>query len=241
MGKWDMSAEEYDELFAYLTNVIFLVCSDCGYDYHIAGTAAILFRRIYHKLSKSNHSNANNLNDDPRLVAVVCVFITAKSKDCNIKSIKTFLSKIRRHDANFQYGEEEIMLSELQCLHILSFDLNIFLPFEVCSDLLMECCLLDILGSVWQLLLKTFKSDIYLLYPPYLIAMASIFIVVCTQSEHLNVDFKIFMQKINIPFEDIEEVSARIIKKLFVKKKEMSNDDDKGNKKKKQHSVPMNV
>ena len=231
--KWSLSIEELNDLFSYLTDFIFLVCSECGYDYHIAAISSILFRRIYQKV-KAREEN-NNFNDDPRLICVVCIFITAKSKDCNISCINSFLAKIRKkHDPNFKYFEKDVIVSELQCLQILCFDLNIFLPFEVCSDLLMKCGRLDILGFVWKLLLKTFKTDIYLQFPPYLVAMASIYIVACTQSNELNIDFDVFLKRISISFEDIQRCTQQIIKKLFVKKRKESSNT-------KHHNVPTHI
>merc|ERR1712228_294895 len=132
-------------------------------------------------------------------------------------------------DPNFLYLQKDVIRSELQCLQILSFDLNIFLPFEVCCDFLAKCGRLDILGFVWKLLLKTFKTNIYLLCPPYVIAMASIFIVCSTQSNELNIDFDIFLKKINIPFRDVQDVAKKIIKQLFV------------NKKKRKKNVPTHI
>eukprot|EP01084_Bolivina_argentea_P044106 81192_1 len=87
-SKWNITHREYNELFSYLTEFIFVLCHECGYDYHIAGIASILFRRIY-QMQKQKQHNAFSFNDDPRLIAVVCVFVTAKSKDCNIKSIES--------------------------------------------------------------------------------------------------------------------------------------------------------
>ena len=214
--KWNLNNNEYDELFNYLSKFIFLVCHSLSYDYHIAGTAAILFRRIYQKYPTIKEvNNDKNFNDDPRLIAIVCIFITAKSKDMNISTVNAFLNKIKKsHDPKFKYNQDDITRSELFCVKILSFDLNVFLPFEACSDLLMECNALHILRDCWKLLLMTLKTNIYLQYPPYLIAMATIYII-CNQN-HTNIDFEIFLRKIDIPFENITEVTKIIIKKLFV-------------------------
>jgi len=214
-ARWGLNKSQYDDLFSYLTKFIFLVCSDCGYDYHIAGIAAILFRRMYQK--SSSLSDSNVLNDDPRLIAVCCIFITAKSKDCNISSINGFLGKIKKHhDPKFKYDQDTVLQSELLCLKVLSFDLNIFLPFEICSDLLMKCSALNLLPHVWKLLLDTFKSNIYLRYPPYLVAMGCIYIV-CQQG-HLDVDFEIFLRTFHIPLDNITEVSTFIIRHCYVKR-----------------------
>merc|ERR1711879_183300 len=127
------------------------------------------------------------------------------------------------------------------CLKILSFDLNIFLPFEICSDFLMKCSALNLLPFVWRILLMTFKTNIYLLFPPYLIAMACIFIV--CQLDHLNhaVDFEIFMRTFHIPLDNITEVTRYIIKHCFVipSTNGTKNTDTKLGKEK--GSVPVNV
>lgn len=241
--KWSLSGEQYDRLFSYLTKFIFLVCSDCGYDYHIAGIAAILFRRVFQ--AHPSLPELKDLNDDPRLIAVSCIFITAKSKDCNITSINAFIGKIRQsHDALFFYGQDALIQSELLCLKILCFDLNIFLPFEASSDLLMKCDQLDILQHVWKVLLITFKSNIYLLFPPYVVAMGAIYIV-CNQ-EHLNLDFEIFLKEFQIPFENVTEVTKYIVAHSFAQqshadgdaKQEQSNDK---NRKKQTCPVPISV
>eukprot|EP01084_Bolivina_argentea_P134134 236660_1 len=71
-SKWNISISEFNELFCYLTEFQFIICHLFGYDYHCASKASILFRRIY-------QLNINNdlYNDDPRLICIICIFISA--------------------------------------------------------------------------------------------------------------------------------------------------------------------
>lgn len=225
---------EFNELFSYLSKFIFIVCESLNYDYHIAGTAVILFRRIYHKFLELKNK------DDPRLIAVVCIFITAKAKDMNIKSAQVFLMAITlKHDKNFKYNEKDIIKMEFLCLKIISFDLNVFLPFEPCSDLLMECKRLDILRDCWKLILMTMKTNIYLLYPPYLITMSCIYIV-CNM-QHTMVDFDIFLKKFHVPYDNIKEVTKIIIQKLYGHNKKQNDKENKNKRKKKEDEIPIRI
>eukprot|EP00484_Ammonia_sp_Unknown_P022080 CAMPEP_0197038402 /NCGR_PEP_ID=MMETSP1384-20130603/15356_1 /TAXON_ID=29189 /ORGANISM="Ammonia sp." /LENGTH=207 /DNA_ID=CAMNT_0042468835 /DNA_START=1185 /DNA_END=1808 /DNA_ORIENTATION=- len=193
--------------------------------------------------SNEKNTHWNEFNDDPRLIAVICIFITAKSKDCNISNIHAFLTKIRTsHDRHFKYQQDDIVQAELLCLKLLSFDLNVFLPFEACTDLLSICNRCDILRPVWSILLKTFKTNIYLLYPPYLIALACIYLV-CMLSP-LNWEFDVFLNKIHVPFENITEVTTVIIKEVFAsnhkKALKTENKENSSNKNSQSH-IPVAI
>ena len=236
--KWSLSADQFDQLFAYLIKFIFLVCSDCGYDYHIAGIASILFRRIFH--AHASLSELEDFNDDPRLIAVSCIFITAKSRDFNITSVNAFIAKVKQsHDPHFFYEQDALIQSELLCLKILSFDLNVFLPFEASSDLLMKCDHLHILQHVWKVLLITFKSNIYLLFPPYVVAMGAIYIV-CSQ-EQLNIDFAVFLKEFEVPFENVTEVTRYIVTHSFAKQSYADGNDKKGKSDDKKQACPVPI
>ena len=74
------------------------------------------------------------------------------------------------------------------------------MPFDPCIKFLKECGHLTILSHVWQILLMTFRSDIYLRYPPYLIALSAIYIV-CIAI--VNEKFDCYLSKFKIPLTDI--------------------------------------
>ena len=83
----------------------------------------------------------------------------------------------------------------------------------------------------------TFKTNIYLLFPPYLIAMACIYIV--CQHDHLDVDFEIFLRTFHVPLDDINEVTKHIIKHCFAN--QSKNETKDINQSKGLRAVPVNV
>ena len=107
------------------------------------------------------------------------------------------------------------MQLELDILTIIKFDLNILLPFEPCLQFLSQCSQLDLLSHVWQLLLQSFRSDIYLRYPPYLICLSIIYIVCATKQDK----FGCYLEKFKVPLSDITECVKYITQWLVVTSK----------------------
>ena len=193
--------------------VLFRLCYLCKYDYQIASISSIMFNRAYYQITKQISSKPGNepikKNGiiDPRLLILLSIVAATKCENYRIK-ILNLLNNAQMLDMKYKYTVNDIISNELEFIKLLRFDFNITLPFNILFDLLCECNLLNILSKTWKLILMTFRSNIYLIYPPYLIVFGCIYII-CSNEK---IKYDIFLLKYKIPIQNILNVSSYIIK-----------------------------
>lgn len=78
-------------------------------------------------------------------------------------------------DHQYPYLVDHVYDYEFKMISALDFDLIIFHPYRPMVQYCADANITDLLSTAWPILNDSFRSDACLLYPPYLIAIACIF------------------------------------------------------------------
>ncbi|CBY37866.1 unnamed protein product [Oikopleura dioica] len=147
----------------------------------VKATSIIYFKRFYLRTSAMEYN--------PRFVAFACLWLATKVEEFNV-SITEFVENLRPKDQEELTLFEDLILSlELPIIHALKYHLTIHNPYRPLEgfliDLRTRCEGLqnsDILRqNAYAFLEKVFRTDVPLLYPPSVIAIAA-----CRQSASEN-------------------------------------------------------
>lgn len=88
----------------------------------------------------------------------------------------------------------------------LDFDLIIFHPYRPMVQYCADANLTDLLATAWPILNDSFRSDACLLYPPYLIAIACIFMAGTLQDR----DMRDWIASLKIETQDVIDATQHL-------------------------------
>ncbi|KAH9974338.1 cyclin-like protein [Lactifluus volemus] len=179
--------EHIDFLNIYFANLIALLGKRLPLRQRVIATATVFFRRFYVK----------NLycETDPFLVIAACCYVAAKAEESPVH-IKNVVSESRITFSQEGYGiknfpsdnsklaeMEFYLVSDLEC------DLVVFHPYrtlltlcgkETAHAFVAEAGRLELeegpLQTAWFIINDTYRSELCLLYPPHMIAIAAIYL-----------------------------------------------------------------
>eukprot|EP01083_Nonionella_stella_P075509 205321_1 len=131
----------------------------------VISTSVVYFKRFYCKKSFYEF--------DPRLVAPTMLFLASKSEEC-AKASHKIMAKCKEIDNAYRYNAEHIEECEFYCLEVLDFDLVVFHPYRPLTKYLMDCNMQQSIQTAWEIVNDSYRTDLCLLYPPYMIAIACV-------------------------------------------------------------------
>lgn len=140
-------------------------------------------------------------------------YLAAKSEEHTLpaKIIVAQMSSLYTGDHPYPYTVAHVYDYEFKMIASLDFDLIIYHPYrplvQYCSDSNMS----DLVNSAWPILNDSYRTDACLLFPPYLIALACIFIAGTLQDR----DLKEWLQKLNIDLQELGDVT-QYLSSLYV-------------------------
>ncbi|OEL25318.1 Cyclin-C1-1 [Dichanthelium oligosanthes] len=119
-------------------------------------------------------------------------------------------------DDKYRFEIKDILEMEMKLLEALDYYLVVFHPYRPLLQLLQDAGITDLTQFAWGLVNDTYKMDLILIYPPYMIALACIYIASVLKDkdttswfEELRVDMNIVSFSIdNIP--SIDSVSTSL-------------------------------
>lgn len=76
----------------------------------------------------------------------------------------------------YPYTEKEMLECEFYALEVLEYDLVVYHPYRPLLTFLEDFGLKDLTEQAWAIVNDSFRTDLCLHYPPYLIALAAIYI-----------------------------------------------------------------
>ncbi|EGG20754.1 cyclin [Cavenderia fasciculata] len=162
-------------------------------------TAIVYFKRFYLK---------NNFIDcEPRLISITCLYLASKVEECITQAKKCAL-KMKEQDPSFNYTMSDILECEFYVLEELGFDLIIFHPYKSLptylgnSGLDKEC-----LEVAWGVVNDSYKTDLCLQYPPYIIALGCIYLAGFIKKR----DLKQWFSNLNVDMKEIWDVSRELL------------------------------
>eukprot|EP00644_Phytophthora_capsici_P004287 jgi/Phyca11/545239/estExt2_Genewise1Plus.C_PHYCAscaffold_170331 len=125
-------------------------------------TAIIFYRRFYQTQSF--------VNFDPHLVVGTVFFLASKVEESQL-SLTTVASSM------YTFQDKDILECEFYVIEALQFDLILHHPFPSLLHFLDEFEIHEeCLQLAWQLVQYSYRTDIILLYPPFMVAYAAAYI-----------------------------------------------------------------
>ncbi|KAK5784151.1 cyclin-C1-2 isoform X3 [Gossypium raimondii] len=159
-------------------------------------------RRVYTRRSMSEY--------DPRLVAPTCLYLASKAEESTVQArLLVFYIKKLSSDEKYRYEIKDILEMEMKILEALNYYLVVFHPYRTLSPLLQDAGMNDMSMTQlsWGLVNDTYKMDLILTHPPYLIALACIYIA----SVYREKDITTWFEELRVDMNVVKNISMEIL------------------------------
>ncbi|KAL4630595.1 cyclin-C [Arapaima gigas] len=171
-----LTEEEYWKLQIFFANVIQALGEHLKLRQQVIATATVYFKRFYARYSLKSI--------DPVLMAPTCVFLASKVEEFGVVSNTRLISaatsvlKTRFSYAfpkEFPYRMNHILECEFYLLELMDCCLIVYHPYrpllQYVQDMGQEDMLLPL---AWRIVNDTYRTDLCLLYPPFMIALGKL-------------------------------------------------------------------
>ena len=204
------NSEEYQKLMIFFSNFIQMLGGEhLKLRQQVISTSIIYFRRFY-----SRHS----LGDvDPFLLGPTCIYLASKVEECGVVQPGNLYirckSLIRQkyqsiYNQDYPYKAQHIMECEFLLLEMLDCCLIVFHPYRPLTQYVTDLGQEDILlPTAWKIVNDTYRSDICMLYPPYLLALVAIHMAAVVHKK----DVKAWFAELSIDMSKIIEITTLIL------------------------------
>lgn len=184
----------------------------------VVATAIAYFRRVYTRKSFVEY--------DPRLVAPTCLYLASKAEESTVqaKALIIYMKKTRTlafPQEKCSYEVTDILHMEMRLLEALDFYLIIYHPYRSLIQLLQDAGITEMTRITWSLVNDLYRTDLILMYPPFMIALACIFVASAFQEkdtlawfEELRVDMHVVKSITMEIFDFYENYSTLSTEKL---------------------------
>ncbi|XP_040953443.1 cyclin-C1-2 isoform X2 [Gossypium hirsutum] len=159
-------------------------------------------RRVYTRKSMSEY--------DPRLIAPTCLYLASKAEESTVQArLLVFYIKKLNSDEKYRYEIKEILEMEMKILEALNYYLVVFHPYRTLAQLLQDAGINDMSMTQlsWGLVNDTYKMDLILIHPPYLIALACMYIA----SVHREKDITTWFEELSVDMNVVKNISMEIL------------------------------
>ncbi|PKU84674.1 Cyclin-C1-1 [Dendrobium catenatum] len=152
-----------------MTNHIWKLAQHVKVRQRVIATAVTYFRRVYTRKSLTEY--------DPRLVTTTCLYLASKAEESTVQArLLVFYIKKICTDEKYRCEIKDILEMEMKLLEALDYYLVVFHPYRPLLQLLQDAGMTDLTHISWGLVNDTYKMDLILIHPPYMIALACIYI-----------------------------------------------------------------
>lgn len=219
-----LTEEEYSKVMIFFANFLQALGEQLKVRQQVIATATVYFKRFYAR---------NSLKSiDPLLMAPTCIFLASKVEEFGVISHSRFISTCQTVVKKFQYvwnqdftfRIQNILECEFYLLEMMDCCLILYHPYrpltQYAADINSEDSLLQL---SWRIVNDTLRTDIPLLYPPYMIALACLHMACVIQ----QLDVKQWFAELNVDLEKVLEITKSILAlyelwKNYDEKKEIS-------------------
>lgn len=205
-----LSEEEYQKVHIFYASVIQAIGEQLNVRQQVIATATMYFKRVYSRYSLKSI--------DPLLLGPTCLFLAAKVEESgaitNSKLQGACQSVVKKFgyafkNPEFRYKSNQILECEFYLLELLDCCLIVYHPYrpliQYVADLGQEEQLLPL---AWKIVNDSLRTDVCLLYPPYLIALACLHMA-CVISQK---DTKHWFAELNVDLDKVLEITQQILK-----------------------------
>ncbi|KAI8371344.1 cyclin-like protein [Radiomyces spectabilis] len=209
-----LSDNDYIKLKIWFCHLIQKLAKRLQLRQQVVATAFVYFKRFYTK---------NSLRStDPTLVLVTCVYLATKIEECpiHIKIVTQEAKHIFQVDfGGFTYDSSKVAEFEFYLLEELEFYLIVWHPYrsltQICNELGMRESGIQ---YAWFILNDSYRTDVCLLYPPHMIALAALYLTVVLNHADFapgsvgdRTDMRQWFADLNVDIESIVEISQEIL------------------------------
>lgn len=192
---------ELKTLTNFFTREIQAIGKRLGLRQRAIGTAAVVFRRFYAK--------NNFVEFCPRLVAPTCLYVSTKAEECSTQvPASRIASETKKHDNSWPYSMNNLLECEFYILETVGFCLIVFHPYKPLLDFIKDCKQeKTVMESAWNMINDTYCTDLSLLYPPYVIALACIYLAAFVN----GVDMRAWFVELDVDMKEIWNAACELL------------------------------
>lgn len=174
----------------------------------VIATAIVYFKRFYTR-------NAFYLCD-PLLIAPTCFYLATKIEECvtPLKLIIKEMDLVARHFDfvnGFPYKTEAAIECEFYLLEELDCYLIVYHPYRPLIQYMSDAGLKNYLQFAWLMINDSYRTELCLLYPPYMVALAVIHIIYVTYEQDIKRDVRQWLIALNVDLNEVLEVVTALL------------------------------
>ncbi|KAK3782774.1 hypothetical protein RRG08_035113 [Elysia crispata] len=219
-----LTEEEYQKVMILFANVIQALGEHLKFRQQVIATATVYFKRFYAR---------NSLKCiDPWLMAPTCVFLASKVEEYGVLSNNRLITTCQNIVKNkfghafsgeYPYRIQHVMECEFYLLEMMDCCLIMYHPYrpltKFCADIGSE---MELLPVAWRMINDSLRTDIPLLYPPYLIALACLHLASIVKQK----DIKTWCAELSVDNDKVMEITKTMVSlyemwKIYDEKKEI--------------------
>lgn len=206
----NIKEDEYYKLMIFFSNFIQTLGEQLRLRQQVIASATVYFRRFYSKYSLKCI--------DPFLLAPTCLFLATKVEEFGLQSQQRFSSQTASlikgkyaylYPQEYPYKIQHIWECEFFLLEVMDCCLILYHPYRPLIQFVSDFCPDDtqLLQVAWRIVNDTLRTDVSLMYPPSLIALACLHVACVVQRK----DCKQWLSELNVDMEKIFEIVRHIL------------------------------
>ncbi|XP_067669409.1 cyclin-C-like isoform X2 [Haliotis asinina] len=204
-----VTEEEYQKILIFFSNFMQALGEQLKLRQQVIATATIYFKRFYAR---------NSLKSiDPWLMAPTCVFLAAKVEESGVISNSRLISTCQNivkskfsyaYNQEYPYRIQNVLECEFYLLEMMDCCLILYHAYrplmQYCGDLGSES---DLLPLAWRIVNDSLRTDVPLIFPPYIIALACLHMACVIKQK----DIKQWFAELSVDMDKILEVTRQIL------------------------------
>lgn len=175
----------------------------------VISTAIVYYRRFY---------STNSLGDiDPLLLCPTCIHLASKVEECGVVSPNQLITKSKNlvrqkyahvYKQEYPYRTSHILECEFLLLELLDCCLVVYHPYRPLTQYIADLGQQEsLLPMAWRIVNDTYRCDVCLTYPPYLVALACIHMAAIVNKK----DVKAWFTELSVDMGKIMEITTQIL------------------------------
>nr|CAD1839095.1 unnamed protein product [Ananas comosus var. bracteatus] len=195
-----ITQEEFRLVKIHMSFYIWKLAQQVKVRQRVIATATTYFRRVYTRKSMTEY--------DPRLVTPTCLYLASKAEESTVQArLLVFYIKKMWPDERYRFEIKDILEMEMKLLEALDYYLVVYHPYRPLLQLLQDANITDLTQCAWGLVNDTYKMDLILIYPPYMIALACIYIASVLKDKDTTAWFEELRADMNV----VKNISIEIM------------------------------
>lgn len=224
-----LTNEQLMKLHIFFANFIQSVGEHAQLRQQVIATASVYFKRFYVRNSLSCV--------EPLLMSLTSIHLAAMVEECDMqnssKMNQSYSHAVKAKYKEFfnpdcPYGYQMILECEFLLLEMMDCCLIVYHPYRPLMQFVSDLGDESLLPVSWRIVNDTYRCDICLLYPPYLIALACLHMAAVFKKK----DIKAWFTELHVELEQIAQITKDILQlyelwRNFKEHKEMKEIFDK--------------